>query len=141
MKLDNFAWLPNLLARLTVGFMFASGAVGKLGGLGKFTADFRGWGIPLPEVTAPATAVVELVGGLALMLGLATRIAALLLAGTMLGALVVVVAPPLLAKHPDAWNFPSYLFYSPEWLLICLLALLTCVGAGKASLDRLLSRT
>ncbi|MBP2476389.1 putative oxidoreductase [Crossiella equi] len=138
-KLDGLSWLPLLLTRLTVGFMFASGAVGKLGRLPSFTEEFRGWGIPLAEVTAPATAVLELVGGVALALGLFTRLFAPLLALTMVGALATVVAPPLLAKYPDAWNFPSYLFYSSEWLLICLLALLTCTGAGKFAADSRIS--
>jgi hypothetical protein len=35
--LNNLGWLPNLVLRVTVGFMFFSGAVGKLGDLGKFT--------------------------------------------------------------------------------------------------------
>lgn len=140
MKLDNYSWLPNVIARVSIGFMFASGAIGKLGNLTKFTGEFEGWGIPLPAISAPATAVVELLGGLALILGLATRIAAALLALTMLGALATAIIPPLLAKYPDAWNLPSYLFYSPEWLLICLLGYLFCVGAGKASLDSLLSK-
>jgi putative oxidoreductase len=67
--LNNLGWLPNLLLRFTVGFMFFSGAVGKLGDLGKFTAMFVGLGIPAAQVLAPVTAVVELVGGAALMPG------------------------------------------------------------------------
>ncbi|MFB9909362.1 DoxX family protein [Allokutzneria oryzae] len=139
-KLDNLAWLPNLVARLTVGFMFASGAVGKLGRLGAFTEEFHQLGIPVPGFAAPAVAVVELAGGLALMLGIGTRLAAALLAATMAGALATAIVPPLLARYPDAWNFPSNLFYAPEWLLICLLAWLVCAGAGKASLDAVLAR-
>jgi putative oxidoreductase len=30
-SLNKLVWLPNLLLRLSVGFMFFSGAVGKLG--------------------------------------------------------------------------------------------------------------
>ena len=72
--LNNLAWLPKLALRLTVGFMFFSGAVVKLGDLGKFTAMFVSLGIPAAQVLAPVTAVVELVGGAALMLGLGTRL-------------------------------------------------------------------
>ena len=61
--LNDLGWLPNVVLRLTVGFMFFSGAVGKLGDLGKFTAMFAGLGIPAAQVLAPLTAVVELVGG------------------------------------------------------------------------------
>jgi putative oxidoreductase len=138
--LNTFDWLPNLLLRLTVGFMFFSGAVDKLGNLGKFTAMFVGLGIPAAQVLAPATAVVELVGGAALMLGLGTRLAALVLAGDMVGALITDIGPNLAQKYPAPWAFLSNLFYASEWLLVGLLLWLLCVGAGKASVDALVAR-
>ncbi len=45
-QLNTLGWLPNLLMRLSVGFMFFSGAVGKLGDTGKFIAMFNSLGIP-----------------------------------------------------------------------------------------------
>jgi putative oxidoreductase len=138
--LNNFDWLPNLLLRLTVGFMFFSGAVDKLGNLGKFTAMFVGLGIPAAPVIAPATAVVELVGGAALMLGLGTRPVSLVLAGDMVGALITDIGPNLAQKYPSPWEFLSNLFYASEWLLVGLLLWLVCVGAGKASVDALIGR-
>jgi putative oxidoreductase len=136
--LNGFAWMPNLLLRITIGFMFFSGAVDKLADIGKFTAMFVGLGIPAAQVLAPATAVVELVGGLALMLGLGTRPVSLVLAGDMVGALITDIGPALAQKYPDPWKFLSNLFYASEWLLIGLLLWLLCVGAGKASIDALI---
>jgi putative oxidoreductase len=138
--LNKLDWLPNLLLRITIGFMFFSGAVDKLGNLGKFTAMFVGLGIPAAQVLAPATAVVELVGGAALMLGLGTRLAALVLAGDMVGALITDIGPNLAQKYPAPWAFLSNLFYASEWLLVGLLLWLLCVGAGKASVDALVGR-
>ena len=138
--LNNLGWLPNLVLRLTVGFMFFSGAVAKLGDLGKFTAMFAGLGIPAAQVLAPVTAVVELLGGAALMLGLGTRLVSLVLAGDMAGALITDIGPNLAQKYPALWDFLSNLFYAPEWLLVGLLLWLVCVGPGKASLDALISR-
>jgi putative oxidoreductase len=138
--LNKLDWLPNLLLRLTIGFMFFSGAVDKLRNLGKFTAMFVGLGIPAAQVLAPATAVVELVGGAALMLGLGTRLAALVLAGDMVGALITDIGPNLAQKYPAPWAFLSNLFYASEWLLVGLLLWLLCVGAGKASVDALVGR-
>lgn len=138
--LNDVGWLPNLLLRLTVGFMFFSGALGKLGDLGKFTAMFAGLGIPAAQLLAPVTAVVELVGGAALMLGLGTRAVSLVLAGVMAGALITDIGPNLAQKYPALWDFLSNLFYAPEWLLMGLLLWLLCVGAGKASLDALVGR-
>jgi putative oxidoreductase len=138
--LSNLSWLPNLLLRVTVGFMFFSGAVVKLGDLGKFTAMFVRLGIPAANVLAPVTAIVELVGGAALMLGLGTRLVSLVLAGDMVGALITDIGPNLAQKHPALWDFLSNLFYAPEWLLVGLLLWLLCVGAGDASLDGLIDR-
>jgi putative oxidoreductase len=138
--LNDLGWLPNLLLRLTVGFMFFTGAVGKLGDLGKFTAMFVSLGVPAARVLAPVTAVVELVGGAALMLGLGTRLVSLVLAGDMVGALITDIGPNLAQKYTALWDFVSNLFYASEWLLVGLLLWLLCVGAGKASLDALVGR-
>ncbi|MBO0880325.1 MAG: DoxX family protein [Mycobacterium sp.] len=138
--LNNLSWLPNVGLRLSVGFMFFSGAVGKLCDLGKFTAMFVSLGIPAAQVLAPVTAVVELIGGVALMLGLGTRLVSLMLAGIMIGALITDIGPNLAQKFPALWDFFSNLFYAPEWLLVGLLLWLFCVGAGKASVDMLIGQ-
>ena len=138
--LNDLGWLPNLVLRVTVGFMFFSGAITKLADLGKFTAMFVSLGIPAAQLVAPATAIVELVGGAALMLGIGTRLVSLVLAGDMAGALVTDIGPNLAQKYPTVWDFLSNLFYASEWLLLGLLLWLLCVGAGKASLDALVGR-
>ena len=138
--MNNIGWLPNLLLRVSVGFMFFSGALGKFGNIDKFTAMFNGLGIPAAGIAAPAVAAVELVGGLALMLGQATRPVSLVLALDMVGALLTDVGPGIAEKHPHGWDFLSNLFYSSEWLLIGLLSWLVCLGAGRASLDALIER-
>lgn len=139
-SLHKFDWLANLFLRLSIGFMFFSGAVGKLGDLGKFTAMFNGLGIPGAPVAAPAVAIIELVGGVALMLGLATRAMSLLLALDMVGALLTDIGPGLAEKYASVWSFLSNLFYSSEWLLAGMLLFLVCVGAGSASLDARIDR-
>ncbi|MEB3049883.1 DoxX family protein [Mycolicibacter sp. MYC123] len=138
--LSDLGWLANLVLRLTIGFMFFSGAIGKLGDLTSFTKMFADLGIPAPAFLAAVTAVVELVGGAALMLGLGTRVVSLVLAGDMVGALITDIGPGLAQKYPGWWDFLSNLFYAPEWLLVGLLAWLVCVGSGKAGLDGLLAR-
>jgi putative oxidoreductase len=139
-SLNALSWLPNLLLRLSVGFMFSSGAVGKLSDVGTFIAMFHSLGIPAASLIAPATAAVELVGGVALMIGLATRPVSLILAMDMVGALATDIGPGLAEKYSGSWTFLSNLFYSSEWLLTGLLLLLVCVGAGRASLDARIAR-
>jgi putative oxidoreductase len=138
--LNTIGWLPNLLLRTSIGFMFFSGAVQKLEDTDKFIAMFDSLGIPAAPVVAPATALVELVGGAALMLGLATRPVSFILAMDMVGALLTDIGPALAEKYSTAWSFLSNLFYSSEWLLIGVLLFLVCVGAGRASLDAVIER-
>lgn len=138
--LNRFDWLANLFLRLSVGFMFFSGAVGKLDDLDKFTAMINGLGIPGAPVAAPGVAIIELIGGAALMLGLATRAVSLVLALDMVGALMTDIGPSLAEKYSSLWSLLSNLFYSSEWLLTGLLLFLVCVGAGCASLDAQIAR-
>lgn len=50
------------------------------------TEAFTGMGVPTAGVTAPIAAIVELVGGILILVGLVTRIAAALVALQMVGA-------------------------------------------------------
>ena len=76
-------------------FRVGAGAVFVIFGVGKFTnhasevASFGDYGLPAPDAFVYVIGVLEIVGGLLLILGLATRVAALLLAGDMVGAIVV----------------------------------------------------
>lgn len=81
-----------LVLRVIVGLVFAVHGAQKLllFGIGG-TAGFLGsLGIPLPEVAAIVVILVELVGGLALLIGLGTRYVAGLLAVNMVVALLTV---------------------------------------------------
>lgn len=81
--------------RLAVGAVFVAHGGQKLfvfglGGTAGFMAQV---GIPLPGVAAVVVTFVELLGGLALVLGLLTRLASLLLTIDMVVAVVVVHLP------------------------------------------------
>jgi len=81
-----------LILRVVVGIVFAMHGWQKLtvmgfGGVGGF---FGMLGIPFPELAAIAVTLVELVGGIALILGIGTRIAGALLAADMLVAMLLV---------------------------------------------------
>jgi len=82
-------------ARPLLGLRVVSGGVFVAFGAGKFVnhaselASFRSYGLPAPEAFVIAIGVVELFGGLLLIAGVLTRPAALVLAGDMVGAIVV----------------------------------------------------
>jgi putative oxidoreductase len=127
-----------LIARVSVGFMFLSGAFAKIGGVVGFGEFFATLGIPIPGVAAFVIAWLELIAGVLLLVGLGTRVAAGLLAATMIVASALVTFPALVSKHADAFAIFSGYFYAPEWLLLIILAGLVLVGAGRFSLDALL---
>jgi putative oxidoreductase len=81
-----------LLLRVVVGVVFVVHGFNKffVGGMGEVTASFEKLGIPLPSLAAPAVAGIELLGGIALILGAALPVAGVLLALVMLGAIVFV---------------------------------------------------
>ncbi|WP_411374473.1 DoxX family protein [Arthrobacter sp. MPF02] len=81
--------------RVLAGFIFAAHGWQKFS---QFTiagtqASFAQMGIPAAELAAPVVATLELAGGIALILGVLTRVFAALLALDMLGALFLVHAP------------------------------------------------
>ena len=85
---DKLAFLGPLLVRVTLGLVFAESGFGKLKSLGDVTAFFTELKIPLPAVNAVVVSMTEFVGGILILLGLGTRLAALPLAFTMLIAIV-----------------------------------------------------
>lgn len=131
-------WL--LVARVSVGLMFANSGWGKIAAPDRFRADFEAWSVPLPSLAAPATAWAELILGTLLLAGLLTRVAAAGLGLTMVGALWFSVAPGVAEKSTTTFGFLGNFFYAPEWLLILVSAAIALVGAGRFSVDAALGR-
>lgn len=126
------AWLPPLLARLTVGWVFVESGWGKLHHLDKVQAFFESLGIPAASLQAPMVASIELGGGLLLLAGLATRLASLPLIAVMAVAI-------LTAKQDEVTGFSSLAGF-PEFLYMVLLLWLVIQGAGLLSLDTFVGR-
>jgi len=78
-----------LILRLLSGGIFVVFGIGKFVNHGSELASFKSYGLPAPEAFVILIGLIELVGGLFLMTGVLTRPAALVLAGDMLGAIVV----------------------------------------------------
>jgi putative oxidoreductase len=78
-----------LALRLVSGAVFVGFGVGKFINHGTELASFKTYGLPAPEAFVVAVGVIELVGGLLVIAGVLIRPAALVLAGDMIGAIVV----------------------------------------------------
>jgi putative oxidoreductase len=84
-------------------------------------------GLPMPGILGPAVGLVEFFGGLALVVGLLTRLAALGLAVDMLGAIVFV-------HLAGGFFLPAGYEYALHLLVTCLALILA--GPGAFSIDR-----
>ena len=78
-----------LLLRLLAGGVFVIFGIGKFTDHGSELASFRAYGLPAPDVLVVIVGLIELFGGSLLIAGVLTRPAALVLAGNMVGAIVV----------------------------------------------------
>lgn len=122
-----------LVLRLIAGSVFIVHGGQKLFvfGFGGVTGAFTSMGAPLPGVTGPLVAIVEFLGGIALVLGIGTRLAGAALAADMLGAILIVH----LANG----------FFVPQGVefvmtLMGAAAALALTGPGEFSLDAAIAR-
>lgn len=126
--------LVLLVARIGVGVMMLAHAKleydfgGSLAGVGKLFAQA---GVPLPAITGPANVLFEVVGGIAMILGLAVPIVGVLMALNMAGAWVFVHTSGLFAMDHNG----------PELVItLGLLSLVLAVtGSGRFGLDHLIA--
>ena len=121
------------LLRVIMGAVFLAHGAQKIfvWGFAGVAGGFAGMGIPLAGVVGPAVALVELLGGLALIFGLLTRLSGLGLAIIMLGA-------TFLAHFAAGFFLPNG--YEFTLTLFAIAATLALTGAGAYSLDALIAR-
>lgn len=128
----RLAWLAPLVARITVGWTFAVTGWGKLHNLPKIVDYFTELGIPYPQIQAPFASANELVCGVLVLLGLATRAASI--------PLIVVMLVAIRTAQWENVDSVAALVGLVEWAYIAIFAWLAIAGPGPISLDFLIGR-
>jgi putative oxidoreductase len=116
------------ILRIAVGCTFVAHGYMKLfvWGIGGTTNAFAGMGVPVPTLTAPLVGVLEFFGGVALIVGVLTRLVALGMAIDMLVAI-------LLVRIKGGFFAPNGAEF--EILLFAASVALAVAGAGALSID------
>jgi putative oxidoreductase len=99
--------LPMLLIRIVVGLVFLTEGILKFAEPGEFgVGRFAHIGLPWPHLLAPFVAVIEIVAGAALILGIYAGDAALLLLIVILTAICTTKIPILLGHRFGRFDAP-----------------------------------
>jgi putative oxidoreductase len=127
------ASVGELILRLALGITFFAHGRDKLKNPAGFAAFLRQIHVPAPLLNAWLVALLETVGAVLLILGLATRLLALGLAIDMVVALATVrigKAPFTSGPQGGGWDL--------EFLLLTVSLALVFTGGGRLALDRYL---
>ena len=130
-----FATLQNPLAlvgRILIALLFIPAGFGKISGFAGTVGYATSVGMPMPTVAVAVGLLIELLGGLALLFGLGTRIAALALAVFTLAASFFFHA--YWALPADQQMMQQLLFFKSVAVTGGLLAF-AAFGAGAWSVD------
>lgn len=121
-----------LAARVLLGAIFVQSGFGKLMALGGFIAGLESQGVPMAAVLGTVGALVEAFGGLAVVLGAWTRLAALLVAAFTVAA--TLIAHRYWDAAPEAMKMQQTQFMKNLAIIGGFLAL-AAAGAGRFSID------
>ena len=138
----RWEWLPNLVARCSLGLFFAVSGYNKLfipakhEDLIHLMTDI---GMPFPEIMALFLASVEFFGGLLLMVGLFSTFCAITLTVAMIVAIVTVEIEQVIPKGIGFLDWMSWFLYLPQVMYVILFVWLMTTGPGRYSIDHFLA--
>lgn len=122
-----------LLGRICLGAIFVTSGVMKLAGLQAFST--RGW--PAEWFFGPLGATVELIGGVLLILGLATRYTALVM---LLFMIIATFSNHRFWDYPPAEMQGQRSHFMKNLSIFGGFLVFYAIGAGRCSIDWMLNR-
>ena len=136
LKAANSLQSPFLLAiRLYWGWQFLESGIGKFNHIEKVIGFFTDLGIPAPTLNAYCNASLETVGGLLLILGLASRLIAVPLLINMIVAYITADKEALTSFFSESGKF----FGADPFPFLLVSLLILIFGPGKLALDTLVA--
>ena len=128
-------WL--LIGRILLGSIFVVSGYGKLMGLAAFAASLEKNGVPYASALAPVGACVEFFGGLAIVLGVEVRSAALLMVAFVI---VATLISHRFWEFQDSAQRAQVTQFSKNVAIIGGFVLLHAAGGGRYAVERLWRR-
>ncbi|NPT55070.1 DoxX family protein [Paraburkholderia elongata] len=130
--MDRYKFLP-LLSRILIGAPFLMSGLSKLGAYAATVAFITAVGMPVPPLAFIVAVVIEVGGGLSLLLGYRTRLVAFVL------AVFAVVAA--IYFHHDFGDQNQMIHFMKNLMITGGLLQITYFGAGMFSLDARVGRS
>ena len=121
-----------LVSRLLLAWLFLPAGIGKITGFSGTVGYIASQGLPLPEVMAALAILAEVGGGLALVLGFQTRLAAW---GLAFFTLATAVFFHNYWSLPEAQQMAQQINFNKNIAIVGGLLALSLTGAGAWSLD------
>jgi len=135
-RIANFLQSPFLLLiRVYWGWLFLESGFGKLTHPDKVISFFTDLNIPAPVLNAYFNGALETVGGILLILGLASRLIAFPLLINMIMAYVIADREALSSFFSESGKF----FSADPFPFLLVSLLIFIFGPGKLSLDTLIA--
>ena len=123
-----------LISRILLGVILAAHGIQKWTdiGVGAVADQFAGLGVPAPDISAPVVATAEILGGVAVILGVLTRLAGVLVVLLLAGAVWFAHRHAGIFVTDGGWELPV--------AIAAGFLLLAATGAGRVSVDALVTR-
>jgi putative oxidoreductase len=123
-----------LLIRVYWGWLFLQSGIGKFGHIDKVVSFFTDLGIPAPTLNAYFNASLETVGGILLIVGLASRLISVPLLINMIVAYIIADREAVTSFFSESGKF----FAADPFPFLLVSLLILIFGPGKFSVDTLI---